>query len=133
MLNFGLSAPIDVQITGNNMQASYSIAQRLQREMQTVPGAVDVRIAQVLNYPTLSVEVDRAKALELGFTEHDVALQCADLAELRPGDLTESVARLAQRGQLQRRGANSAAHREFAAGARQHSFYRQSAAHRRAG
>ena len=73
VLNFGLSAPIDVQITGNNMPASYGIAQKLQREMQTVPGAVDVRIAQVLNYPTLRVEVDRAKALELGITERDVA------------------------------------------------------------
>ncbi len=41
--------------------------------METIPGAVDVRIAQVLNYPTLSVEVDRAKALELGITEHDIA------------------------------------------------------------
>jgi multidrug efflux pump subunit AcrB len=73
VLNFGLSAPIDVQITGNDMQSSYRIAQKLQHQMETIPGAVDVRIAQVLNYPTLRVDVDRAKALELGITEHDVA------------------------------------------------------------
>ncbi len=73
VLNFGLSAPIDVQITGKDINASYRIARELKSEVETIPGAVDVRIAQVLNYPTLRVDVDRAKALELGLTEHDVA------------------------------------------------------------
>ena len=63
VLNFGLSAPIDVQITGKDINASYKIARELKSEIETVPGAVDVRIAQVLNYPTLRVDVDRAKAL----------------------------------------------------------------------
>jgi multidrug efflux pump subunit AcrB len=72
VLSFGLSAPIDVQITGRDLDQSFTIAEKLKREIQTVPGAADVRIAQVLDYPTLYVKVDRAKALELGMTQRDV-------------------------------------------------------------
>ena len=52
VLNFGLSAPIDVQIQGRDAAASYRIAQQLAAEMKTIPGAVDVRIPQVFDYPT---------------------------------------------------------------------------------
>jgi len=73
VLNFGLSAPIDVQISGNDLEQSYGIAERLEAGMRAIPGTRDVRIAQVLDYPTLRVDVDRAKALQLGVTESDVA------------------------------------------------------------
>jgi multidrug efflux pump subunit AcrB len=73
VLNFGLSAPIDVQIQGEDVRASYKIARQLQAEMQTIPGAVDVRIPQVFDYPAIQVNVDRAKAIELGITESEVA------------------------------------------------------------
>lgn len=73
VLNFGLSAPIDAQISGQNLAADYRVAERLKSEMMLVPGLVDVRIAQLLDYPTLRVHVDRVKALELGLTERTVA------------------------------------------------------------
>ncbi|MGO9454603.1 MAG: efflux RND transporter permease subunit [Candidatus Binataceae bacterium] len=72
VLSFGLSAPIDVQITGNSLSESFAIAEKLKTEIETIPGAANARIAQVLDYPTLRVEVDRAKALELGITQYAV-------------------------------------------------------------
>jgi multidrug efflux pump subunit AcrB len=78
VLNFGLSAPIDVQIQGKDATASYRIAQRLQEKMRTIPGAVDVRIPQEFDYPTLMVNVDRSKALQLGLSESGVAHSLLD-------------------------------------------------------
>jgi multidrug efflux pump subunit AcrB len=78
VLNFGLSAPIDVQIQGRDAAASYRIAQQLAEEMKTIPGAVDVRIPQVFDYPTLMVNIDRDKALQLGFSESGAAHSLLD-------------------------------------------------------
>ncbi len=78
VLNFGLSAPIDVQIQGRDAAASYRIAQQLAAEMRTIPGAVDVRIPQVFDYPTLMVNVDRSKALQLGLSESGAAHSLLD-------------------------------------------------------
>src|SRR5207248_4633279 len=73
VLNFGLSAPIDVQIDGPNVEQSYGIARQLADKVRRIPGATDVRIPQVLSYPALRVEVDRARAAQIGITERDVA------------------------------------------------------------
>jgi multidrug efflux pump subunit AcrB len=73
VLSFGLSAPIDVQIAGQDIHQSLQIAQKLRAKMAMIPGVVDLRIPQVLTYPTVKVAVDRAKALELGITEANVA------------------------------------------------------------
>ncbi len=73
VLNFGLAAPIDVQVEGNNFDISYRIARRLRDEMRAIPGIADVRIPQVLDYPALKVAVDRVRAAELGLAERDVA------------------------------------------------------------
>jgi multidrug efflux pump subunit AcrB len=73
VLNFGLPAAIDAQISGNNLDADYQIATRLEAKMERIPGLTDVRIAEPLDYPTLKVNVDRARALELGITEAEVA------------------------------------------------------------
>ena len=73
VLNFGVSAPIDVQVEGANLTRSYEIARRLRDGIRTVPGAVDVHIAQVLDYPALKVQVDRVRAAQLGLTQRDVA------------------------------------------------------------
>jgi multidrug efflux pump subunit AcrB len=78
VLNFGLSAPIDVQIQGRDAAASYRIAQKLAAEMRKIPGAVDVRIPQVFDYPTLMVNVDRDKAMQLGFSESSAAHSLLD-------------------------------------------------------
>ncbi|PYU97872.1 MAG: RND transporter, partial [Acidobacteria bacterium] len=73
VLNFGLAAPIDVQVEGNDLDRSYVFARRLRDGMRQVPGVADVRIAQVLDYPTLKVDVDRVRAAELGLSQRDVA------------------------------------------------------------
>src|SRR5467141_1832797 len=73
VLNFGLSAPIDVQIDGPDVEASYAVARELVKKIRAIPGATDVRIPQVLAYPALRVDVDRSRAAQIGITERDVA------------------------------------------------------------
>src|SRR5262249_49238416 len=73
VLNFGLPAAIDVQIQGYDLDASYARAASLKSAMARIPGLTDLRIAEPLDYPTIKVDVDRAKALEVGITEADVA------------------------------------------------------------
>jgi multidrug efflux pump subunit AcrB len=73
VLNFGLSAPIDVQVEGTDLSKSVPIALKLEHELQTIPGTEDVRVAQVLDHPALMVDVDRDRAAEIGLSERDVA------------------------------------------------------------
>jgi len=73
VLSFGLPAPIDAQVSGPELSSDYVVANRLRLAMERIPGIVDLRIAEPLNYPSFRVDVDRAKALELGVTEADVA------------------------------------------------------------
>jgi multidrug efflux pump subunit AcrB len=70
VLNFGLSAPIDVQFQGRDAYSSYKLAVELLPKVKTIPGAVDVRIPETFDYPTLKVKIDRAKALQLGISEN---------------------------------------------------------------
>jgi len=73
ILNFGLPAPIDVQVTGSSRTANVGYAQRLLRQMQLIPGAVDLHIQQPQDYPQLEVDVDRSKAQLVGLTQQNVA------------------------------------------------------------
>ena len=73
ILNFGLPAPIDVQVIGNNQKANYAYATDLLKRIRTVPGIADLRIQQVFNYPQINVEVDRTLAGEVGLTQRDIA------------------------------------------------------------
>jgi CzcA family heavy metal efflux pump len=73
ILNFGLPAPIDVQIIGNKQAANYAYATDILKRIRLVPGIADSRIQQVFNYPQLNVEVDRTLASEVGLTQRDVA------------------------------------------------------------
>jgi len=73
ILNFGLPAPIDIQVVGMNIHANHQFATQLLERIEHVPGIVDARIRQVFNYPTLLVDVDRSRARELGFSQYDVA------------------------------------------------------------
>ena len=66
ILNFGLPAPIDVQVIGNNQKANYAYATDLLKRIRTVPGIADLRIQQVFNYPQINVDVDRTLAGEVG-------------------------------------------------------------------
>ena len=73
VLNFGLPAMIDAQINGNSLESDYDIALRLKQKMARIPGVVDLRIGEPLDYPTFKVNVDRAKALQFGVTQNQVA------------------------------------------------------------
>jgi multidrug efflux pump subunit AcrB len=73
ILNFGLPAPLDIQVAGFDVEGNRQYANRLLERMRSVPGAVDLRVHQVFDYPKIEVNVDRVKAALLGVTEHDVA------------------------------------------------------------
>jgi CzcA family heavy metal efflux pump len=73
VLNFGLPAAIDVQISGNNLLSDYGIALRLMNQIKRIPGATDLRIAEPQDYPAYKVQVDRTKALQFGITQQEVA------------------------------------------------------------
>ena len=66
ILNFGLPAPIDMQVAGNNQAANYAYATDLLKRIRKVPGIADLRIQQVFNYPQINVEVDRTLAGVVG-------------------------------------------------------------------
>src|SRR5260370_3901309 len=87
ILNFGLPAPIDVQVQGYD-PANYEIARRLRERVATVPGAVDVHMHQVVNAPDLHLDIDRVRAARFGLTAHDVAtslyISLGSSAALRP-------------------------------------------------
>ena len=72
-LNFGLPAPIDVQVRGKDAAATAKIADTLQAQIKDIPGTADVFIQQQVNAPKLNIKVDRLKAQELSLTEKDVA------------------------------------------------------------
>ncbi|AUT66674.1 efflux RND transporter permease subunit [Paraburkholderia terrae] len=72
ILNFGAPAPIDVQVTGPNLNADHQYAQELLRRIRTIPGIADTRIQQASTYPQFTVNVNRSRADELGITEQDV-------------------------------------------------------------
>ena len=73
VLNFGLPAPIDIQIQDQNFGRSYEVGQRLLQMVRRIPGVVDPRITQILDFPTLQIDVDRQRAARLGVAQRDVA------------------------------------------------------------
>jgi multidrug efflux pump subunit AcrB len=73
ILNFGLSAPIDLQIVGPNLYGNRALAERMLNEVRYVPGAADARIQQPFDEPNLTVDVDRTRAQEIGLTQQNVA------------------------------------------------------------
>jgi CzcA family heavy metal efflux pump len=73
ILNFGLPAPIDVQVVGYNIGENRKFTDQLLERMRTVSGLVDLRVQQPFDQPYLHINVDRTKAQQVGFTERDVA------------------------------------------------------------
>jgi multidrug efflux pump subunit AcrB len=73
ILNFGLPAPIDVQISGRNLQENMAYAERVLADMRPIPGIADANIQQTLDQPTLLISAHRAFALGAGLTESDIA------------------------------------------------------------
>ncbi|MGD0133221.1 MAG: efflux RND transporter permease subunit [Bryobacteraceae bacterium] len=73
ILNSGLPAPIDVQVTGRDAGPNYAIAARLAERIARIPGSADVHVHQVVDAPELRINVDRVKAGQLGLTQNNVA------------------------------------------------------------
>jgi multidrug efflux pump subunit AcrB len=73
ILNFGLPAPIDVQVVGVKREENLVVARKLQRELAKIRGIADVHLHQITDSPDLRVNVDRVMASELGLTQQDVA------------------------------------------------------------
>jgi multidrug efflux pump subunit AcrB len=73
ILNFGLPAPINVQVVGQNLTANRRFADGLMRKLKYIPGAVDLRIQEPFNLPRLQVDIDRTRTAQVGFTTSNVA------------------------------------------------------------
>jgi multidrug efflux pump subunit AcrB len=73
IMNFGLPAPIDIQIDGADINGNRVVADRILAQVRGVPGVVDARIQQQFDYPDFQINVDRTKAQQAGLTEQDVA------------------------------------------------------------
>jgi len=73
ILNFGLPAAIDVQLSGAAMMANFAIASKILAEVRKVPGAVDAHIQQRLDEPAIGLQIDRTKVQQLGLSASDVA------------------------------------------------------------
>ncbi|MGA8028844.1 MAG: efflux RND transporter permease subunit [Bryobacteraceae bacterium] len=73
ILNFGLPAPIDIQIVGNNLEGNREFADALLDRIKFIPGAADLRIQQPFNQPKLFIDIDRTKAQQVGYSARDVA------------------------------------------------------------
>jgi multidrug efflux pump subunit AcrB len=72
VLNLGLPAPVDVQVTGSNMRNAYGTALKLSTEIRKIPGVADVYIPQDIDYPALRLDMDRTRAGELGLDQREV-------------------------------------------------------------
>jgi HAE1 family hydrophobic/amphiphilic exporter-1 len=72
VLNMGLPAPIDIQVTGNNLDKSYATALDLARQIRALPGVSDVYIPQDIDAPSLYLDVNRQHASEMGLTQKEV-------------------------------------------------------------
>ena len=73
ILNFGLPAPLDVQVAGPDVDKNREYAQMLLTKLKMIPGAVDMHVQQPYDYPQINVDVDRTKARLLGLTQQNVA------------------------------------------------------------
>jgi multidrug efflux pump subunit AcrB len=73
ILNFGLPAPIDIQVIGHDLEGNRVWADQVLEKIRYVPGAVDLRVQQPFDQPYLHMRIERTKAQELGFSAHDIA------------------------------------------------------------
>ena len=73
ILNFGLPAPIDIQVMGNNLEGNREWASKLMQRIRYVPGTADLRVQQPFDEPYLHLRIERTKAQQLGYTGSDIA------------------------------------------------------------
>jgi len=72
-LNFGIPAPLDIQIVGRDIQGNFAAASQIAEQIRHVPGAADIHIQQTEDQPRLQYDVDRVRLQQVGLTERDVA------------------------------------------------------------
>jgi CzcA family heavy metal efflux pump len=88
ILNFGLPAPIDIQIEGSDDTGNRTVAAKMMQQLSEVPGLVDLRLEQPNDSPVLKVTVDRTKALQGGYTQSDIGGSAVNIlsgsAQLQP-------------------------------------------------
>jgi len=72
VLNLGLPAPIDIQVSGANLEEAHRTASEIARKVRELPGVSDVLVPQDIDQPAMKLEVDRARAAELGLTSKEV-------------------------------------------------------------
>ena len=73
ILNFGLPAPIDIQVIGNDLEGNRTWASQLLQKVRYVPGTADLRVQQPFDEPYLHLRIERTKSQELGLSAHDIA------------------------------------------------------------
>ena len=73
ILNFGLPAPVDIQIMGADLRTNYEIGQRIANRLRLIPGAADVHVQQMMSLPTLYLDMDRTRINQVGLTAQNVA------------------------------------------------------------
>jgi len=73
ILNFGLPAPVDIQIMGADVRSNYQIAQGIANRLRSIPGTADVHVQQMMNLPTLYLDMDRTRINQVGLNARDVA------------------------------------------------------------
>src|SRR5271157_4085321 len=73
ILNFGLPAPVDIQVVGADMRGNYDIAQHIANQLRQIPGAADVHVQQMMGLPTLHLDMDRTRINQVGLNARDVA------------------------------------------------------------
>jgi HAE1 family hydrophobic/amphiphilic exporter-1 len=72
VLNLGLPAPIDLQVSGSNLQTNFKIAGDLAAKIRNIPGVQDIYIPQDLDYPSIQMNIDRTHAAKLGLQQKEV-------------------------------------------------------------
>ena len=73
ILNFGVPAPVDIQLIGPNEKANYLLAEQITNRLQHIPGAVDVHVQQLRSFPAIFLNVDRTRVQSVGLSQQDVA------------------------------------------------------------
>ncbi len=100
ILNFGLPAPIDIQIMGRDVEANHQFANDLMKQLNTVTGIADLRIQQPFNQPKLHINVDRTKTIADGLYAAGCGRQSAGFLERQLSDFAILLARPQIGGQL---------------------------------
>jgi multidrug efflux pump subunit AcrB len=72
VLNLGLPAPIDLQVSGTNLTDAYAVASELAARIRAIPNVSDVYVPQDIDYPALALDIDRVRASQLGLTQREV-------------------------------------------------------------